>query len=75
MEDPRRNSYAGFVAAIEIFAKHEEKGMNETFMFEAEHDIIYSHIEVDKVTDEEAAQLVALGWHKDRSLQLWAFFT
>lgn len=75
MEDQRSRSYAGFVAAIEIFAKYEKGGMLSKFIFEAEHDVIYSHVDTSLTNEEEGELLKALGWHEDSDINVWAYFT
>jgi len=49
--------------------------LQERFIFEAEHDIIYSHVEVEKVSKEDAKTLEMLGWHEDTDVEVWAYFT
>jgi hypothetical protein len=75
MDDPRSNSYEGFIAALQILAKYEPKELQEKFIFEAEHDIIYSHVSADDTSEIDADALEALGWHEDCSINVWAYFT
>lgn len=77
MKDPRAKTFEGFVTAIEILAKYAEKGMQESFAFEAEHDIIYSHVSLEQVPEDsdDGKLLNALGWHAEHSIAVWAYYT
>lgn len=71
------NSPEGWVEAFEIFAKYWSRGMKEKFFLEAEHDVIYSHIEADQLPQdsEDGHSLIELGWHLDSETGTWAYFT
>lgn len=71
------NSPEGWVETFETMAKYMSKGMQTKFFLEAEHDIIYSHIddEAVPVDSEDGKKLSELGWHFDGDAGCWAYFT
>ncbi len=68
---------ATFRQALNIFAKYEEEGENASYIFDAEHDIIYSHLSTETVPDDSAdgAILLEIGWHVDSEIDMWAYYT
>ena len=69
-------SIAAFVRALQILAKYEDEGMDSAYFLEADHDIIYSHLhDTCNVSKEDAKELIALGWHFDDSVDVWAYNT
>lgn len=68
---------AAFRHALDIFAKYEEEGENASYIFNAEHDIIYSTLSTETVSEDSAdgAILLELGWHADAEIDMWAYYT
>jgi len=71
------NTPDGWIETFEIMAQYMPNGMQTKFFLEAEHDIIYSHIDdvavpVDSV---HGKRLSELGWHFDGDVDVWAYFT
>jgi hypothetical protein len=75
MKDPRAKTLEGFIVALQIFSKYTEKGLQESFALQGEHDVIYIWVEKDQVSKEDAVLLVSLGWHVDEDGPNWAYFT
>jgi hypothetical protein len=75
MRDARCKSIAGFIAALEIFARYTDRAMEETYFLGAEYDIIYIYVDPDKCPEdsEDGNKLVSLGWHVDDVG--WGYFT
>lgn len=67
---------AAFRQALDIFATYEEEGENASYIFEAEHGIIYSHLSAETVPEDSAdgAILLELGWHTDTDIDMWAYY-
>lgn len=63
--------------SLDIIARYSPKGENEAFIFEAEHDIIYSHLSAEEVPEdsEDGKALSELGWHMSSDADVWAKFT
>lgn len=69
MTDSCRKTLAQYAEALTILAAYSDKG----WALDAEHDIIYSHVEKVSAQDEE--RLEALGWHISSDTECWAAFT
>lgn len=64
----------GFLSLAEAFtilAKYNDGA----YVIDAEHDIIYTQVDADKVTDEDMIRLDELGWHVDSENNCMAMFT
>lgn len=68
---------SGFIKALNILAKYEKDGLNERFFCEAEHDVLYSRVSIEalKPDSEDGKELSRLGWHPDKDIDVWAYFT
>jgi len=68
---------AGFIEALKILSEYLPKGLEENYFFEAEHDIIYSHVSTEECTaeSEDGMILITLGWHVNSEIDVWAYFT
>lgn len=68
---------ATFRLALDIFAEYEKEGENASFIFEAEHDIIYSHLSTETVPEDSADGMILLklGWHAATDTDTWAYYT
>jgi hypothetical protein len=75
MTDPRAKTIEGFIVALQIFAKYTKDKLQESYFCGAEHDVLYMYVDTDAVSEEDAALLDKLGWHKDESAETWAYFT
>lgn len=64
-----------FIEALEMIAKHSTKGLDQEYFIEPGHDIIWSDINTNTVTEESAdgQKLQELGWHVTE-IGLWAYF-
>ena len=62
--------------SLDIIAKHSPKGENEDFIFEAEHDIIYSHLMAEDIPEDskEGKLLIKFGW-RISDADVWAITT
>ena len=71
------NSPEGWVETFEIMAKYMSKGMQTKYFLEAEHDVIYSHIDDEAIPEdsEDGKRLRELGWYYDSEICVWAYFT
>jgi len=77
MKDTRAKKMSGFIASFEIFARYMKptrNGEEEWLIAGAEHDVIYSCVDVDDCPEksEDGQLLRALGWHEDEGA--WAMF-
>jgi hypothetical protein len=77
MTDERRKTVAGFIAALEIFAKYFGDGLNESYFCGGEHDVIYMYVDIEQCPEdsEDGRLLQSLGWHADSEAGNWAYFT
>jgi hypothetical protein len=91
LKDPRANSVAGWIAALEIFERHKSDKRGWRPVNGAEHDIIYmtdtptplrttrgygeTICEWSDETKADAEQLEALGFHWSSEDDCWAKFT
>lgn len=66
-----------FIEALNIAAKYAKAGLQEKYLLNAEHDVIYLSVSSETLTEESAdgARLSELGWHCDSSTDSWAYFT
>lgn len=63
--------FLGLAEAFTILAKYND----ESYVTDAEHDILYAQVDADKVTDEDMKKLDELGWHVDSEYGCMAMFT
>jgi hypothetical protein len=91
LKDPLAGTIQGWMIALSIFAKYNEKGVNARLETAAEHDILYlpskpepksSRLEDgdyvnewDEAVKADAEKLDGLGFHWDGSVDCWAKFT
>ncbi len=75
--DPRAKSLEGFIAALEILAKHESEGLQTKYSLDAQHDIIYAGPSINDIPEDsqDGILLQALGWHANEDEECWAYFT
>jgi hypothetical protein len=76
MKDARSRTLAGFIAALEIFAKHTEKGLEQKYFLGGEHDVIYIYVSSEDCPDNSADgnKLVSLGWRVDTDTGNWMYY-
>lgn len=60
---------AGIIQGLQILEKYDEDGYCS-----ADHDILYSCVEVEVVTPEDAETLKDIGWHVSSESGTWAAF-
>lgn len=67
------NELDEFIEACQIFKSYADHFQG----FHAEHDIIYSGIETDVISEdsEDGERLTELGWHISSDAGMWAHFT
>jgi hypothetical protein len=70
-----RNTFDEYIEAFHILKKFTKKGLNEGFVLDAEHDVIYAHVSCGAIPEVEAKRLMELGWHQDSKFDCWACFT
>lgn len=75
--DPRAKTLEGWIASIEIFAKNHPEGLKNSYCFEGQHDIIFTHFTEEEIPEdsEDGKALVRLGWFVDSDTDGWATFT
>ena len=73
--EPKSDSVAGVIEGLEILSKYYEKGMEQTYFFGAEHDIVYFYVDVEEFDKADAERLYALGFHISSDTGDWAYFT
>jgi hypothetical protein len=61
LSDPRANTFEGWIAALAIFSKYHDKGMQGHLSTGSEHDILYlsdkpAPLSVDEDDDGEAVE-------------------
>ncbi len=66
-----------FIEGLKIMAPFYSNGMDTDFFMEAEHDIVYFHIDNEQIPEESklGERLVELGFHYDEEADGWAKFT
>lgn len=91
LKDPRANTFEGWMIALSIFAKYNEKGVAGRLETASEHDILYLPSKPEPLSAEDedgdgectwpdetkadAELLDALGFHWDTDVDCWAKFT
>ena len=65
-------TYGEWIESLQILAKSTEKGMDEKYPIQAEHDEIYCSS--GEVSSEGRARLEALNWREDKGCG-WRHFT
>ena len=65
-------TYGEWIESLQILAKSTEKGLDEKYPIQAEHDEIYCTS--DEVSPEGRARLEALGWREEKDCG-WSHFT
>ena len=75
--DPAAKTVAGFIEALQIFAKHMKGGMQESYFCSAEHDELFIHVGFDEIDpgSEDGHRLNALGFHASLDTETWSYFT
>lgn len=65
-----------WIEVLHIVAKYSPKYFEEDHIFEADHDIIYTHLDTDMVPEdsEDGKRLLALGL-SIHSYNIWATYT
>lgn len=88
-KDPRADTFAGWQAALAIFAKYQTKGLEDRLDTAAEHDCLYLPAKPEplrdrndkdewvwpKETEADAHELRGLGFHWASDCGCWAKFT
>ena len=66
-----------FISALYVIAKYEPRGLATKYFLEAEHDVIYTHIEASQIAEGsvDGVRLIELGFHLDDDLGVWVYFT
>ena len=88
LKDPRANTFEGWIAAFQIFAKYQPEGLQSNLDTASEHDILYLCTKPEPIgKDEEgeymfaaeheqdAEELDQLGFHWDSQGDCWSKFT
>lgn len=78
MSDPRAKSLAGFIAGLEIMAKHHKDGLGAKWAFGAEHDCVHLWVcDLDALPEDsdDGRALTALGFIADEDLDQWQWLT
>lgn len=77
MDHSNKKSIQGFIDALQIFAKHDPKGLDKKYFLEAEHDAIHSHVSPEAIPADspDGRLLEALGWYVDSEIECWSYFT
>ena len=70
-DDVPRKTLKSYVEALTILAKYNK----DTWALDAEHDIIYAHVNEHEVSPEDAEALLSLGWHVSSDTDGWAVYT
>lgn len=65
------NGFKQWIEACKIF---DEYLPDKSFVFGAEHDIVYIYVEPDTVSAEHKSQLEALGFDVDEDLECFSCF-
>lgn len=75
--DEKWKTIEGFIEALQIIARYNKDGLKKKFLLNAEHDILYTDTDIETPTEdsEDGKRLDALGWHYDKSVDSWAYFT
>lgn len=61
-----RKSFAAFIEGLYLLGEHyTDDGLNTTYGFGAEHDIIYIYVNPDKISEEDKEILNSLGFHME----------
>lgn len=66
LKDPRANTYEGWIAALTIFAKYEEKGLQARMDKAAEHDILYLPSKPEPKSAEHKDGDTVLTWNSEQ---------
>lgn len=69
LKDLRANTYEGWIAALSIFAKYEDKGITARMQTAAEHDVLYLASEPTPNTAELQDGDSVLTWGSERERQ------
>lgn len=77
MSDPKSKSIAALIEALAIVAKYAQNGLEERWPVQAEHDVLYLKLDLEKVPEdsEDGRRLIALGFHAEEDVDSWAYFT
>lgn len=77
MTNPQAKTLNGLVQSFMLFGLHTEKGMDQSYPIDAEHDILYGPCDSDEIPEEseDGKKLLALGWHYDDDAGRWAYYT
>ena len=77
LSDPRAKSIEGFIAALQIIAKHKPKGLSEKYFCGAEHEVLYIYDCGESIPpgSDDGNALESLGFHFDGDAETWAYFT
>lgn len=75
LKDPRAKTIEGFIVALQIFAKYAEKGLQQSYVFDAHHDVLGVYFDTERIPEdsEDGLLLRQLGWHVEDDY--WAYFT
>lgn len=65
-----------FIESLHIIAKYEKEGTASTYFLEAEHDIIYSHLDEEQVSEdsEDGKKLMSFGWFLNADADVWSHY-
>lgn len=76
-DDERYKTIEGLIEALQIIAKYNGGGLKAQFILMAEHDIIWMDSDLGPPAEDsdDGKRLIELGWHYDRSAEVWAYFT
>lgn len=72
MASENPNTYRGWIEAFTIFNKYEPEAL---YPVQPDHDIVYSGPSPAKVSEEDKARLVELGWGANEDLECFSKFT
>ena len=62
------------IEGLKILEKYiDEKAPGGDFLY-AEHDVIYTIIDADRVTPEDKKKLEEAGWHIDSEFECWSTY-
>jgi hypothetical protein len=75
-KNPKRKTIAGFIEGLTILAGYMADGLQSTYAFGGEHDIIHVfEVSLDTVPEDspDGQTLISLGFHT--ADEGWAFYT
>lgn len=74
MSSHKAKTIGGLIEAFHIFASYAEKGVGQSHVLSAGHDIIHGPENPPRATDD-GQRLEELGWHWDEEVECWGMFT